>query len=184
MSVRITTSASANASTNSLKSAFVLVYGNLSGISYRNGLSSADLGGYVVVPMDSSRRFVVTCIAFSVSTTGDMPGYSTDGYTEPFVDSRYLYANTDSYTPTQLVSLLGGIVTYSYTYTTSLNTAIDNRWSAIVVSMRAFINDTNNSYLYIELPRLTSTAFIDGGDTTGTTYINDVFWSITMGTST
>lgn len=159
-------------------------YGNLSGISYRNGLASADLGGYVVVPLDSSRRFIVTCVAFSVATTGDMPSYSTEGYTEPFVDSRYLYANTDSYTPTQLASLIGGNVTHTYTYTTNLNETIDNRWPAIVFSMRAFVNDTSNSYLYIELPRLTSTAFVDGGDTTGTLYINDVFWSITMGTET
>lgn len=159
-------------------------YGNLSGISYRNGLASADLGGYVVVPLDSSRRFIVTCVAFSVAATGGMPSWSTEGYTEPFVDSRYVYANTDSYTPTQLVSLLGGKVTYPYTYTTTLYEAIDNRWPAIVFSIRAFINDTNNSYLYIELPRLTSSAFIDGGDTTGTAYINDVFWSITMGTET
>ena len=155
-------------------------YGNLSGISYKNGLSSADLGGYVVVPLDSSRRFIVTCVAFSVATTSGMPSYSTDGYTSPFVESRYLYANTDSYTPNQLVSLLGGFVTYTYTYATSLNDSMDNRWPAIVFAIRAFINDTNNSYLYIELPRLTSTALIDGGDTTGTLYINDVFFSITM----
>lgn len=133
---------------------------------------------------DSDRRFIVTCVAFSVATTSGMPSYSTEGYTEPFVDSRYLYANTDSYTPTQLVSLLGGNVRHTYTYTTDLNETIDNRWSSIVLSMRAFINDTSNSYLYIELPRLTSTALVDGGDTTGTLYINDVFWSITMGTET
>lgn len=165
--------------------------GNIPTISYRVGSSGDNLGDYVVIPKNTTYLRTQFTAAYMLRTAINnvMPPWGTyNADANGAATFRFKFANTNSYTNSQISSLLGSDTACGVHLVANggSTAAPDGYWYDCVQCTQQFVWDNDYSYIYIELPKITSVGVrMNTGEQTdvhfdGSVQVIDYFFTVTQ----